>query len=211
MLKKYSVLICTLLSILLLIKASLVYPGGTFFDKHTVGFDWTKNFISNLFGAKAMNGMDNPARIWAVIAMAIHSIGDGLFFIHMSKKIPSKHTATVLKTIGAVNILFNFLIATPLHDSMITISSSLSLVALFYITVFILKTRLHLFKVALILCLLTFYYTLYLYGAGDAQQLVIMQKVSMICAMLLVLTLEYFTSAKHFEHLQPEKNKSKKN
>jgi uncharacterized membrane protein YhaH (DUF805 family) len=203
MIKKYSVLICIVISVILLIIATLVYPGGSLPDKNSTGFDWSKNFISNLFAAKAINGSENTSRIWAIIGMAFHSVGFGVFFINMSKKIPARHAAIILKYIGAANIVFNFLIATSLHDIMVTISSTLSLIGLFYITVFILKTRLHLLKFSCIICLLIFYYTLYLYGAGNWSLLAIMQKISFICSMLLVLGIEYFTKQENFKQIKP--------
>lgn len=207
MIKKHSVLICIVISVILLVTATLVYPGGSLFDKNSAGFDWTKNFISNLFAAKAINGAENTSRIWAIIGMAFHSVGYGLFFINMSKRIPSRHAANVLKYIGAANIVFNFLIATPLHDIMVTISSTLSLLGLFYITVFILKTNLHFFKLFCITCLLTFYYTLFLYGSGDWGLLAIMQKVSLISSMALILGIEYFIKREDFKQLKPGEQK----
>ena len=202
MIKKYSVLICIVISVILMVIATLVYPGGSLLDKNSTRFQWSKNFISNLFAAKAVNGLENPSRIWALIGMAFHSIGYGIFFINTSKKIPQRHSANVLKYIGVSNILFSFLIVTPLHDIMVTISSTLFLIGLFYITVFSLKTKLHLLKFCCIICLLTFYYTLYLYGSGDWGLLAIMQKVSFISSMLLVLGLEYFTKFEDFKRIK---------
>jgi hypothetical protein len=198
MIRKYSVLICVVISVILIVIATLVYPGGSLLDKNSTGFHWSKNFISNLFAEKAINGSENRSRIWAIIGMAFHSVGYGIFFINMSKKISARHAASVLKLIGAANMLFNFLIVTPLHDNMVTISSTLFLIGLFYITVFILKTKLHLLKFSCIICLLTFYYTLYLYGSGNWGLLAIMQKITFISSMLLVLGLEYFTKQEDF-------------
>lgn len=207
MIKKYSVLICIVVSVILLVIATLVYPGGSLLDKNSTGFDWSKNFISNLFAAKAINGSNNTSRIWAIIGMLFHSVGYGIFFISMSKKIPAKHAATILKYIGAVNIVFNFLIATPLHDIMVTMSSTLFLIGLFYITVYILKTELYLFKFSCIICLLTFYYTLYLFGSGNWGLLAIMQKISFFSSMILVLGLEYFTKQEDFKQIKPGEQK----
>ena len=198
MIKKYSVLICLVISGILIVIAALVYPGGSILDKNSEGFYWSKNFISNLFAAKAINGLENSSRIWAIIGITFHAVGYGIFFINMSKKVSSRHAATILKIVGVTNIVFTFLIATPLHDIMTTISSTLFLLGLFYITVFILKSKLHLFKFFCIICLLTFYYTLYLYGSGNWGLLAIMQKVSFIGSMLLVLGLEYFTKQEDF-------------
>ena len=199
MVKKYSVLICLVISVILIVKATLVYPGGSLLDKNSIGFDWSKNFLSNLFATKAINGSENPGRIWAIIGMAFHSVGYGIFFINMSKKIPSRQWANILKFIGATNILFIFLIATPLHD-LGTISIILTLFGLFTITVFVLKSKLHLLKFCCIICLLTFYCFFSLYGFGYLGLAVIMQKVYIISSMLLVLGLEYFT--KHEDFIQ---------
>ena len=197
--RKYSVLICVVISEHFLVYATLLYPGGSILDKNSTGFDWSKNFFSNLFLANALNGATNPSRIWALIGMVFNSMGYGLFFFHTSRKIPQKHAALVLKTIGLVNMLFTFLIATPLHDIMVTISSTLTMIGLFYITVFILKTKLHWVKLFCIGSLLIFYYTLYLYGAGDWGLLAVMQKVAFLCFMLLVLAIEYFTTGEDFQ------------
>ena len=207
MIRNYSVLICIAVSVVLLVIATLVYPGGSLLDKNSIGFDWSKNFISNLFAAKAINGSDNPSRIWAIIGMAFHSVGYGIFYINTSKKIPVKHATNILKYVGSVNIVFSFLIATPLHDRMVTISSTLSLIGLFYTTVFILKTRLQLFKFSCIICLLIFYYTLYLYGFGNWGLLAIMQKVSFICSTILVLGIEYFTKQEDFKQIKTGRQK----
>jgi len=210
MTKKYSVLICVVISVILIVIATLVYPGGSFLDKNSIGFEWSKNFISNLFAEKAINGSENTSRIWAIVGMVFHSVGYGIFFIHMSKKISARQASNVLKFIGTANILFNFLIVTPLHDLMVIISSTLFLMGLFYLTVFIFKTKLHLFKFSCILCFLIFYFTLYLYGSGNLGLLAIMQKVSFICSMLLILGIEYFTKLEDFSIIKPNENKTQR-
>lgn len=197
MIKKYSVLICMATSVILIVIATLVYPGGSVLDKNSIGFNWSKNFLSNLFATKAVNGSANPGWLWALVGMAFHSVAYGIFFINMSKKISSRQSAIILKTIGAANIIFIFLIATPLHD-LGTISIVLTLTGLFIITFFILKSKLHLLKFCCIICLLTYYCFFSLFGFGYLGLSVIMQKVYIISSMLLVLGLEYFTKYEDF-------------
>ncbi|MEA1787617.1 hypothetical protein U1E44_16060 [Arenibacter sp. GZD96] len=206
--QKYSVLICIIISVLFLVIATLLYPGGSILDENSVGFDWSKNFFSNLFLAKALNGTENPSRIWALIGMVFNSIGYGLFFIHTSRKIPHKHTELVLISIGVVNMIFTFLIATPLHDIMVTVSSTLTMIGLFYITIFILKAKNHWLTLFCIASLLIFYSTLYLYGAGNWGLLAVMQKITFLCFMLLVLTIEYFTKAEDFQQNKTDRVKT---
>jgi hypothetical protein len=203
--KKHSVLICIIISLIFLLIATSLYPGGSIDDLDSAGFIWSKNFFSNLFTEKALNGDPNPSRLWALTGMAFHSIAYGLFFVHSSSKIPQKHAAYVLKFVGISNMLFTFLIATPLHDYMITISSTLSLLGLFYLTVFILKTKLQFLKAFSIGSLLLFYYTLYLYGAGDRGLLAVMQKIAFFCFTLLILIIEYFTKSADFQYKKTEK------
>jgi hypothetical protein len=207
MIKKYSVLIGVVLSLILMIIAISIYPGGSMFDKNSIGFDWTKNFISNLFATKALNGSENSSRIWAYLGMILLPFSYAIFFINMSKKIPEKNAGYILKYGSAANILCMFLIVTPLHDLMLNISITLFWTCIVVITVFILKTRLHLFKFLCIICLLIFYYSLYLWGTSDWGLLPIMQKVNFINSTLLILGLEYFTKQEDFAHIKPRRHK----
>ena len=207
MIKKYSVLIGVTISLILMIIATSIYPGGSMFDKNSIGFDWTKNFISNLFATKALNGSENSSRIWACLGMIILPFSYAIFFINMAKKIPEKNAGNILKYLGAANILFMFLIVTPLHDLMLNISITLFWTCIVVITVFILKTRLHLFKFFCVICLLIFYYSLYLWGTNDWSLLPIMQKVNFASSTLLILGLEYFTKQEDFAHIKPARQK----
>ncbi|WP_428658202.1 hypothetical protein [Runella sp.] len=205
MLKKYTVLAGILTSLFLMLVATMVYPGGSLSDKNSVGFDWSKNFISNLFAAKAVNGSDNPSVLWADAGMIFLSVSFALFFIEFSKKIPVKSAANVIKYLGVAGMVCTFLIVTPLHDLMVTIASTLFLVSIFYITVFVLKSRLHVFKFLCIICLLIFYFTLYLYGSGSYDFLPIMQKVTFFTTIILIVALEYFTKKEDFQPIKAGK------
>ncbi|WET04370.1 hypothetical protein [Flavobacterium sp. YJ01] len=205
--KKYSVLICMVISIILIVIAASLYPGGSLLDKNSIGFGWSKNYVSNLFATKAINGLENPGRVWAIIGVAFQSVGYGVFFIHMSKKIVSSW-ANILKYIGFANILFIFLIATPLHD-VGTISIVLTLIGLFIITILMLKSKLHFLKFFCIICLLTFYCFFILFGFGYLAWAIIMQKVYNASAILLVLGLEYFTKSEDFVQIKSTEQKLK--
>lgn len=207
MLKKYSILLGIIISILLLLIAALNYPGGSQFDKTAIGYDWKNNYISNLFGEKAINGSDNTSRFWAVGGMMFLSVSFAMFFIEFSKRIPVKGAAKVIKYFGIGAMIFTFLIATPLHDSMITIASTMTLISLFYITVFVFKSRLLLFKFLCVAGLLVFYCSLFMYYSGTYLKfLPIMQKVTFVSTIFLILGLEYFTKMKDFEHLKQGKS-----
>ncbi|MHA8061136.1 hypothetical protein PQG22_07650 [Aquirufa beregesia] len=191
MLKKHPILVGIICATILLFIATQFYPGGSMADKNSVGFDWTQNFISNLFGEKAINGNENLARYWAYAGMVFLSLSLTVFFVQFSVKIPHKGSGLVVRYLGSLGMLFTFLIVTPYHDLMVVLSSTLFLVCLFYITVFIFKTKQHFLKLLCVICLLIFYATLYLYGAGSFDILPIMQKLTFVSVISLVLTLQY--------------------
>jgi membrane-associated HD superfamily phosphohydrolase len=207
MLKKYSVLIGIVVSSIFMIIAISVYPGGSMYNEYAVGFDWKRNFISNLFATRALNGAENASRIWAYAGMILFPISYAMFFINMAKKIPDRNAAYIIKYAGIANILFTFLTVTPLHDLMLIISTSLFWTCLFIITVFIMKTRLHLFKVLCVICLLIFYYSVYLWGISNWNLLPITQKINFVTSTLLILGLEYFTKKEDFAHIKSKEHK----
>lgn len=185
--------------------AILLYPGGTMFNEYSVGFDWARNFISNLFGQRALNGAGNPSQIWAYAAMILLPCSYALFFINMSKKIPEKSMAGILKYSGIANVAFTFLTVTHLHDLMLIVSTSIFWSCLFIIMVFVLKSKLQLFKLACVFTMLIFYYSTYLWGISDWNLLPIMQKVNFITSTLLILGLEYFTTKEDFAHIKSKR------
>lgn len=211
MLKKHLILLGILISMVLLMLATWYYPGGSPFDKTTIGYDWKRNYISNLFAEKAFNGAVNEGRFWGVAGMVFFSASLAWFFIGFSEKIPIKGAAKVIKYIGAAAMFFTFLIATPLHDVMVVISSTLFLIGMFYITVFVLKSKLHVLKLCCVFCLLVFYSTLYLYGADDFREfLPILQKATFAIVIVVVIGLVYFTKKEDFAHMDPKTKREQK-
>ncbi|MEB0260983.1 MULTISPECIES: hypothetical protein [unclassified Mucilaginibacter] len=88
MIRKYSVLIGIVISLILILIAIAVYPGGNMLNEYAAGYDWTKNFMSNLFGTRALNGAENPSRVWACLGMIVLPVTYAIFFINMSKRYP---------------------------------------------------------------------------------------------------------------------------
>ena len=209
MIKKYSVLIGIMISLAFMLVAVTIYPGGSMFDRSAVGFDLETNFMSNLLGANALNGAENPSRIWACASMILLPVSYAIFFAHMAKKIPDKNAGYILKYGGIANILCMFLIVTPLHDLMLNISITLFWTGIVVVTIFILKTRLHVFKVLCITCLVIFYYSIYAWATNDWHLLPIMQKLNFINSTLLILGLEYFTRQENFAHIKPRGHKKR--
>jgi hypothetical protein len=113
MLRKYSILFGIIISMALLFVATQYYPGGSQHDKNSIGYDWRNNYLSNLFGEKAVNGSTNGGRPWAIFGMLFLCISFALFFIEFSKKIPSTGSSKIIRYCGVSAMLFAFLAVTP--------------------------------------------------------------------------------------------------
>ncbi len=200
MYKKYFLLTGILISLSLLFVATRYYPGGSQNDSNAIGFSWTHNYLCNLFGEKAVNGADNASRIWAITGTFFLCASIALFFFEFSKKIPLKGSANIIRYCGISAMLLAFLAATPYHDSALTISGTLSLLSMFYITVFVFKTRLTVFKILSVACLLVFYTCNIVYSTSSyLQYLPVLQKILLGLTITWVLSLHYFTTAADFQ------------
>lgn len=135
--------------------------------------------------------MGNPSRIWANAAILVFSVSLSYFFIQISSQLPHPGSQKIVRYLGSAGMFFNFLIVTPYHDPMVVVSSICFLISLFYLTVYIFKLKQHLLKILCVICLLIFYATLFIYGAGPHEILPHMQKLTFFSVISLVLFIHY--------------------
>lgn len=164
-----------------------------------MGYDWKNNYLCNLFDPKAMNGLDNLSRPWAVAGMFFLCLSAAIFFIDFSKKIPLKGASGIVRYSGACSMVFAFLTVTSYHDLMVTLANTLALVSLFYIAVFIFKTKMNLLKLLTVICILIAYACTYIYYTRHYLNLLpILQKVDLLFIVSWLLSLNYFTQPADF-------------
>ena len=203
MIKKNSILIGIIIGAVFLIIATFYYPGGNVNNEFSKGYDWMHNYISNLLRPLAVNGMDNPARPWAVVGIFFLTASFGIFFVKFSARIRIKNVSFVIKYFGILATILGFLAVSPsLHDIMVTLSSSLTLLIFFYITVMIIKSKLLILKIVSILFLLIFYFGAYMYFTRSYLEFMpLMQKIIFLIKIVWILSLEYFTQKEDFQHI----------
>jgi hypothetical protein len=196
---KHILLIGLIASMLQFTIAAAYYPGGSQHDKNSIGYDWQHNYLCNLFNEKAVNGVENPARCWAIGGMLCLCVSLSLFFVRFSEKIPNPTSAKIIKYCGVGSMFFAFLVATPYHDLMTTLSSVTALVALFYMTVAIFKSKRSLLKWLSGLCLAVLYANNYIYYTQHLLEfLPILQKISFLVAFAMILSFDYLTTKEDF-------------
>jgi hypothetical protein len=200
---KYLILIGVTIGILLLIMSTIYYPGGTYENVNSEGYDWTSNYISNLLRPVAVNGEENTARPFAILGVLFLTASFGLFFVNFSNRIKIRSASLVIKYFGILATTLGFITVVPsMHDIMVTLSSILTLLIFFYITVMVIKSSLTLMKIMSIAFLLTFYFGAYMYFARfQLEYMPIMQKIIFMMKITWVLSLEYLTRKEDFEHI----------
>ncbi len=199
MLKKHLIALGITVSMILLLIATFLYPGGSQLDKNAIGFDWGNNYLCNLFNEIAVNGAHNPARFPAIGGMFFLCASFALFFHRFSKKIPSKTSANIIQYSGIAAMFFVFWVITPYHDLMTIFASTFGLLTLFYITVFTFKSKLTFYKYLGVFCLAILYLNNYIYYTQNWLHLLpILQKISLLSIIIWLLGLEYVAKKEDF-------------
>jgi hypothetical protein len=120
-----------LLYTLLYFTASIFYPGGSQFDKYSIGFSWTKNYWCNLFNENAINGQPNPARPIALISLVVLGLTLIVFWWLFPKQANlKKRTRLLIQISGFASMVTGFFLFTSFHDTVINVSSAFGLIAL---------------------------------------------------------------------------------
>lgn len=126
--KKLSILspsIGTGLFAILYFIATLYYPGGSQFDKNSIGFSWTNNYWCNLLNDEAINGQPNTAQPIALTAMLILCIALTSFWLQFPKhtKLDKNYQLTI-QVCGTVAMTIGFFLFTKFdHDLLINVAS----------------------------------------------------------------------------------------
>ena len=199
--KKNFATIGVAIALTLLFIATTQYPGGSQHDDMSVGFSWQHNYLSNLLNPIAVNGQENAARPWAVAGMLFLCAAMALSFFQFSKKIPVKGAAnSIVRYAGIGAMVAAVFTGTPFHDLAVRVSGTLLMVSLFYITVFILKSKLNGLKVLAAAGMLLLYGTSFIYYSSTYLEILpVMQKLLLITVVIWLLSLEYFTNRADFE------------
>ena len=171
--------------------AASLYPGGSQADINSVGFDWINNYWCNLMNENGMNGLENPARPIAIIAMIILCSSLALFFIQFAKLLVKNVTwKMIIQILGTLSMLSAILIFTKYHDIMTTISSAFGLLVVIGIIRTIYKSNLVLFKISGIICILLLGINNLIYYSGKfIDYLPLIQKITFVLVLTWIVGL----------------------
>jgi hypothetical protein len=191
-------------SVFCLVLAGLFYPGGSPFNPQSIGFDWTKNYISNLLENKALNGMNNPARPIAVLGVVLMGISSGWAFVRFAQKLDIRAYSLVIRSAGLALVGCSALLTVPsIHMPVVAVSSTVTLLLLFYVMIVLWRSKLNLLK-TLVTATLAFCYggTYMLFAHTAIDYLPLVQKLVHVLQITLILGLEYYTHEDDFVHMR---------
>ncbi|MCK5943260.1 MAG: hypothetical protein KAI24_14870 [Planctomycetes bacterium] len=123
------------------ILAASRYPGGTHADPATAGYRWAENFVCTLFAPEAFNGEPNAARAPAIAALLLLCASLALLFFMISRSTSSRRHRSTIEISGIGTAVYTALVATPMHDLMVTIGLGFGLVAFLSVAHLMLRER----------------------------------------------------------------------
>lgn len=94
------------------------YPGGTWFDRHAIGYDLWRNFVCDLTQPVALDGRPNPGAVFGKASMLAFDAGLSLGFLGTLRLgAPSAGMARVIRALSLVS--FVGIAAVPLLPSLV--------------------------------------------------------------------------------------------
>jgi hypothetical protein len=82
------------------------YPGGTELDRSCAGHSFWFNFLCDITGERALNGVVNPGSGFARAGMAAFSVGLGAFWLILPAEFPGHRAlAVTVRLAGAISVL----------------------------------------------------------------------------------------------------------
>jgi len=105
-------LYCALLALVLAGVATRLYPG----------FDWWRNYLTQLFRPVAANGAENGARPYAIAGMWVFCVGMAELFRQLAAGMASTWHGKWVRIFGIATMVYAALTVTRMHDLMVTIA-----------------------------------------------------------------------------------------
>jgi hypothetical protein len=174
------------LFVILYFISTLLYPGGSQVDNHSIGFSWINNYWCNLLSQNAINGEPNPGRPIAIGAMLLLCLALANFwFIFPQMAGFQKSGRLIIQISGIFSMMITGFLFTDFHDVIIDIASLFGLVAILGTFIGLRKLKWNnLFRMGIFsLGLITLNNILY-YGAGLKLYLPLVQKISFLYFLL---------------------------
>lgn len=181
------------LSVLFYFLATLLYPGGSAFNKNSIGFNYYHNYWCDMLSEKAINNQANSGRIFAILALFFMCFWMFLFFYDWCfKSIKVKPFKILFTTCIGISMLSAFFLFTEFHDELLLISAAFGFIPFVILLISITKSEFLFHKKLVGVCflLLTLCYCMYYFNFWESF-LPLLQFISLFFALLWTFSFSF--------------------
>ena len=153
-----------ILFVVFYIIAALMYPGGSYAFPNQIGFNLKDNYLCDLLDAQTINGLQNTARTYAHIALAILCFSLMLLWVLLPHLFTVKNKSQIIMSIaGILSMVITLFLASEVHDVIIRIAGVFGTLALILTVLQLYKDRYIMLFYLGIICLVLFLTNYYIY------------------------------------------------
>lgn len=156
-----------ILFIIFYVIAALQYPGGSYTFPNQIGFNLKANYLCDLLDAQTVNGLQNKARTYARMALAILCFSLMLLWVYLPKLFTKKNKSQIIMSVaGILSMVITLFLASEVHDIIIRIAGVFGTLALILAVFELYKNRYFMLFILGIICLTLFLTNYYIYETG---------------------------------------------
>lgn len=173
------------LFIILYVLAALQYTNGSDTFSNNVGFSVKKNYLCDLLNVYNNEGVINPARTTARVALAIICLSMILLWYQLPKLFPIKRiTQTIMQVSGIISMVILLFLQSQNHDIIIRIAGVFGLVAVISILIELYRDAFYGLFILGLFFLALFLFNYYIYETGVLLELLpLIQKFTFIICL----------------------------
>jgi len=164
------------------------YPGGSFMDASSEGFDWSNNYWCNLYYTNAINGEPNPSRKFAIIGMCTLCASLLFFFFEFPMFFSlGKFWRNIIPISGLSSMICAAFIYTDYHDVLSVLACSFGSLSLTGMFIGLQKRKMRNFVWTGIFCVVLIALNAYIYFRQESIFILpILQKVTFATVLLWI-------------------------
>jgi hypothetical protein len=163
--------------------AATKYPGG---------YRWGHQTISALFAPLTTDGVENPARLLAVVGVLTIMTGMAILFYVVSSQTKSVFHKKTIQIAGIGSMVYLGLTVTPMHDLMVSIALVFFLVLMFAVLHMVyFENHFRLFLIGMVCLALQLGGAVIYYGKLFLEVLPLVQKTSLVLTVAWLLGVQF--------------------
>lgn len=144
--------------------AAIQYPGGSYTYPNQTAFQFKNNYLCDLLNTQTISGLQNTARTYARLALAILCFSLIVLWAYLPKLFTVKSKAQkIMSTAGIIAMAITLFLASEVHDVILRIAGVFGTLALIIAIIELYIDRYILLFVLGIICLILFLTNYYIY------------------------------------------------